>query len=350
MIPLAHGNTTILDKTELWTGKSIEEIANFRLSLVRGTFRMNVHEINGEINNSSSIRLLESLQELAMAKHPVESQATFEKKPLADGELEKEIRLNSEAAPFGPAAPVKTFGISSISVDSRIESAYYDTDQKAADAILAMYSRGIPVSSIQRVLSVGMIGQKKKRKLVPTRWSISATDDIISSNIIKMNQLNQTIDQFEVARYSHLSNYYSVILIPDDLWSFEMIETWYTRNGAMAIGADYEDAGGLDHYPTIAGAYFAARLAVAEHLADRRRKSSAIVLREIHPEYIMPLGVWQIREGVREALRRPTQKFETLNSALLFACSEHSTSIQEVAQKSKLWQARKHQTKITDFS
>src|SRR3712207_9590693 len=37
MIPPLHGDTTILDRTELWTGKSIEEIANYRLSLVLGT-------------------------------------------------------------------------------------------------------------------------------------------------------------------------------------------------------------------------------------------------------------------------------------------------------------------------
>lgn len=353
MIPPVHGNTTILDKTELWTGKSIEEIANFRLSLVRGTFRMNVHHINGGDNNSSSsgnTRLLENLQELAMARQPVESEATFDKKPLADLDLEKEIILNSEAAPFGPAAPVKTFKVSSIAVDDSIESVYYDTDQRAVDAILEMYNSGVPISSIQRVLSTGMIGQKKKRKLVPTRWSISATDDIISSKILKTNETNQTIDQFEVAQYSHLSNYYSIILVPEDSWSYEMVEMWFTKKGQIATGADHEDARGLDHYPSIAGAYFAARLAVAEHLASRRRKAAALVLREIHPEYFMPLGVWQIREGVREALKRSKQKFDNLNSALLFACSSLSVSWQEVAKISKLWQTRKSQTKITDFS
>ena len=36
MIPPLHGDTTILDRTELWTGKSIEEIANYRLSLFLG--------------------------------------------------------------------------------------------------------------------------------------------------------------------------------------------------------------------------------------------------------------------------------------------------------------------------
>jgi hypothetical protein len=342
MIPPMHGDTTILDRTELWAGKNIEEIANYRLSLVRGTFSMNVHDTSG--------RYLENMQELAMSERPAESEATFEKKPLADIELEKEVRLNAGAAPFGPAAPLKTFKASSLSADQRIEAAHYDTDLKASEAIMELYRRGVETSSIHKVLSVGMLGLKKNRKLVPTRWSISATDDTISSRLAKENEANPSIDLFEVTQYSHLANYYSVILIPDQVWSFEMIESWFTGSGQLATGSDYEDARGLDHYPTIAGAYFAARLAVAEHLARRRRKAAALVLREIHPEYVMPLGVWQIREGVREALKKPAQKFETLDQALSFASAGMSMSKHEFSRKSRLWQVFKNQTRITDFA
>jgi hypothetical protein len=342
MIPPQHGDTAILDRTELWAGKSIEEIANYRLSLVRGTFSMNVHDTTG--------RYLEHLQELAMSERPAESKATFEKKPLADVELEKEIRLNAEAAPFGPAAPLKTFKASSLSADQRIETAHYDTDLKASDAVMELYRRGVETSSIHKVLSVGMLGLKKNRKLVPTRWSISATDDTISTRLARENEANPSIDLFEVTQYSHLANYYSVILIPDEVWSFEMIESWFTNSGQIATGADYEDARGLDHYPTIAGAYFAARLAVAEHLARLRRKAAALVLREIHPEYVMPLGVWQIREGVRETLKKPANTFETLEQAMFFASARMSVSRQEIARKSRLLRAFKNQTRITDFA
>jgi DNA repair protein NreA len=342
MIPPMHGDTAILDRTELWAGKSIEEIANYRLSLVLGTFSMKVNDTSG--------RYLENMQELAMSERPAESEATFEKKPLADVELEKEVRLNTEAAPFGPAAPLKTFKASSLSADQRIEAAHYDTDLRASDAIMELYRRGVETSSIHKVLSVGMLGLKKNRKLVPTRWSISATDDTISSRLAKENDSNSAIDLFEVTQYSHLANYYSVVLIPDDVWSFEMIESWFTSSGQIATGSDYEDARGLDHYPTIAGAYFAGRLAVAEHLARRRRKAAALVLREIHPEYVMPLGVWQIREGVREALKKPPQKFESIEQTISFASAGMSVSRQEIARKSRLLHAFKNQTRITDFA
>ncbi|HKY10619.1 MAG TPA: hypothetical protein VJL79_01775 [Nitrososphaera sp.] len=342
MIPPLHGDTTILDRTELWTGKNLEEIANYRLSLVLGTMNVNIHDI--------SSRYLENMQELAMSERPAETEATFEKTPVVDVHMQKELRLDHVAPPFGPAAPLRGFKMSSLSADQRIETVYYDTDLRAADAMMELYRRSVEMSIIQRVLSMGMLGVKKKRKLVPTRWSISATDDIISSMLVKEIEMNPTIDLFEVTRYSHLANYYSIILIPDDRWIFEMIESWFTSRGQVATGADNEDERGLNHNPTIAGAYFAARLAVAEHLARRHKKAGAIVLREIHPNYVIPLGVWQIREGVREALKKPPQKFERFDHAMSFACSYMSLSKNEVVQKSRLWKSFKGQTKISDFA
>jgi hypothetical protein len=285
-----------------------------------------------------------------MSERPAETEATFEKTPVVDVHMQKELRLDHVAPPFGPAAPLRGFKMSSLSADQRIETVYYDTDLRAADAMMELYRRSVEMSIIQRVLSMGMLGVKKKRKLVPTRWSISATDDIISSMLVKEIEMNPTIDLFEVTRYSHLANYYSIILIPDDRWIFEMIESWFTSRGQVAIGADKEDERGLNHNPTIAGAYFAARLAVAEHLARRHKKAGAIVLREIHPNYVMPLGVWQIREGVREALKKPPQKFERFDHAMSFACSYMSLSKNEVVQKSWLWKSFKGQTKISDFA
>jgi hypothetical protein len=342
MISPHHGDTTILDRTELWAGKSLEEILDYRLSLVLGTMSINVQDIAG--------RYVENIQELAMSERPAESEAIFEKKPLSDVDLKEELRLDSGVMPFGPAAPLRAFKTSSLSADQRIEAAFYDTDLRAADAMMKLYMHGVETSIVQRVLSMGMLGLKKKRKLMPTRWSISATDDIISAMLVKANEINPTIDLFEVTQYMHLANYYSVILIPDDVWSFEMMECWFANSGQMATGVDYEDVNRLNHKPTIAGAYFAARLAVAEHLARRHKKAAALVVREIHPEYIIPLGVWQIREGVRQALKRPPQKFECLDRALSFACSNLSVSKNEVVRKSRLWKVFTSQTKISDFA
>ena len=342
MVPPLHGDTTILDTPEMWLGKSIEEIVNYRLALVRGVSNIDVHSTAG--------KYVESLQELAMTSKSVESEATFERRPVAGIEQEKYFGLDTDSAPFGPVAPLKTFKTSSsLSVDRRLENVFYDKDLCAAEAIVNLYQRGVEVSKICRVLSVGMLGLQKNRRLVPTRWSISATDDVISANLIKEIETFPTIDFFKVYKYSHLCNYYSVILIPDDIWSFEMQEGWFDNNGNLGIGIDFENANGLDHYPSIAGAYFAARLGVAEHLFKRRHKAAALILREIRPEYVMPLGVWQIREGVRQALDGEAKQFDNFEKALSFACVNLSVSKNEWIRNSKIYKNMREQMRITDF-
>lgn len=338
MVPPFHGDTTILDKPEMWLGKSLEDIVQYRLSLVRGVSDINVHATSG--------RYIETLQELAMASKSAESEALFEKKPVADIEQEKDL---GESAPFGPVAPLKSFKTASLSIDKRLENVYYDKDLRAAEAIVDLFQQEVEVSRIHRVLSVGMLGLQKNRRLVPTRWSISATDNIISVSLIKSIVSYAQIDLFEVYKHSHLGNYYSVILIPDDVWSFEMKEVWFDKNGNLGMGVDFEDARGLDHYPSIAGAYFAARLGVAEHLVQRRRKAAALVLREIHSDYVMPVGVWQIREGIRVALKNKKRQFESFENALSFACISLSASRKEWIRGSKIIEQKKEQMRITDF-
>jgi DNA repair protein NreA len=128
-----------------------------------------------------------------------------------------------------------------------------------------------------------------------------------------------------------------------------MQEGWIDSKGMVGMGRDYEDAVRLDHYPTIAGAFFAARLAVSEHLNKIKKKAAVLTLREIHPQYVIPVGVWQIREGIREALRGPINKFETFEKAISFACALMSISKNEWVKNSKICNIIVEQKRISDY-
>lgn len=338
-----HGNTKILDMPEMWIGKTLGDIINYRLSLIRGV-------VAGVDVRHTSGRYIESLQELSMSNKSANAEAVFEKQPVADLEQGKDRVSDLDNAPFGLVAPLKSFRTaSSLSADHSIESAYYDKDLPANQAILGLYQRGIEVSRIQRVLSMGMLGLQKNRRLVPTRWSVSATDDVVSSDLVSRIELYSMINQFEAYKYSHLGNYYSIILIPEDVWNFEMHEAWFDSNGNLGMAIDFEGAKGLNHYPSIAGAYFAAKLGVAEDLFNRQRKAAALVLREIRPEYVMPVGVWQIREGVRQALKGRPNLFDSFKEALDFVCIDSSISTNEWITNSMIRKNIRQQRKITDF-
>ncbi len=343
MLSPLHGNTKILDMPEMWIGKTLGDIINYRLSLIRGV-------VAGVDVRHTSGRYIESLQELSMSNKSANAEAVFEKQPVADLEQGKDRVSDLDNAPFGLVAPLKSFRTaSSLSADHSIESAYYDKDLPANQAIIGLYQRGIEVSRIQRVLSMGMLGLQKNRRLVPTRWSVSATDDVVSSDLVSRIELYPMINLFEAYKYSHIGNYYSIILIPEDVWNFEMHEAWFDSNGNLGMAFDFEDAKGLNHYPSIAGAYFAAKLGVAEHLFNRQRKAAALVLREIRPEYVMPVGVWQIREGVRQALKGRPNHFDSFKEALDFVCIDSSISSNEWITNSMIYTNIRQQRKITDF-
>ena len=344
MLSPLHGDTKILDTPEMWIGKTLGDIVNYRTSLIRGV-------VPGVDVRKASGKYIESLQELSMSKKSANAEAVFEKLPVVEFEHGKNYAAELENAPFGPVAPLKSFKTSSsLSTEHGIQNAYYDKDLPATQAIVGLYQRGIEVSRIQRVLSMGMLGLQKKRRLVPTRWSVTATDDAISSDLVSRIELHPTINFFEVYKYFHMGNYYFIILIPDDVWNFEMHEAWFDSNGNLGTVADFEDARGLDHYPSIAGAYFAARLGVTEYLFNRRRKAAALVLREIRPEYIIPVGVWQIREGVREAFKGQRGEFDSFEKALDFACIGSSVSGTEWIKNSVIYRNMIQQRRITEFS
>ncbi|MEE8255423.1 MAG: hypothetical protein V3R12_01065, partial [Nitrosopumilaceae archaeon] len=166
MVPPIHGDTSLLDIPEKWSGKTLEEIVNFRLSLVRGIQKVSVLEPEG--------RFIENLQEVAMASRPIDSDIEFLKNTVPV------TTIDGESAPFGPLGEIKKIKFSGTTSVKPIEKVYYDKDLKAQDAVLKLYNSGIEISQIQKCFSIGMLG--KKRKLVPTRWSITATDDIISNS------------------------------------------------------------------------------------------------------------------------------------------------------------------------
>ena len=93
---------------------------------------------------------------------------------------------------------------SDISSDKKIEKAFYDNDFRAIEAINYLYEEGIEISKISKILSLGMIGIKKNRRLVPTKWSISAIDQIISSDLIKKTNTFQPLDRTKIYKYTAL--------------------------------------------------------------------------------------------------------------------------------------------------
>ena len=330
MLPPIFGDTSILDMPEKWFGKSLEEIINFRLNLVRGITKLPVNQTEG--------RLIENLQEVAMSSGPIDSELEFIKAttPITS--------IDSQTPPFGPIGEVKYAKFSPKASNKTIENVFYDNDLKADSAVMKLYNSGIEISTIQKCFSIGMMG--KDRRLVPTKWSIAATDDIISKSIMHEILEYSVIDSFNVFTYDHLGNSFAVILFPHR-WLFEMQEAWHDSN-SIGFGSDHEDARGIDHPPAIAGAYFAAKLGVVEYLSKIKKQSGVLVLREIRPEYAVPVGVWQVREGIRQAMHSSPHNLNSMKEAIHFATKNMSISKNEWVEHGSMVKLIK-QKPISDF-
>ncbi|OLE91389.1 MAG: hypothetical protein AUF79_04885 [Crenarchaeota archaeon 13_1_20CM_2_51_8] len=362
MVPAISGNTEILDTPEWWMGKGFDEIVDFRYSLLRGYEKAKVSDVQ------KGGRLIESLQDVAMMTKPVDTELILARPPR------KILDLREDSQPFGPIAPLTAFRAGNSSVDNRIEKAFYDGDLPAEDAVLQLYRNGVLVTRIQRAFSLGMFGESKRRKLVPTRWSITAVDSNLSLKLMARVRHHPHVDEFRVYKYTYLDNIYVGILTPES-WKFEWIEAWFepellatsfpdvnmvedvekssyvSAEGYRPVMlGDSEGFRGRKTYARPGGCYYSARLAVSEYLDSIRSQAGAIMLREIHPGYIMPVGVWNVRESLRSLFKTPFERFDSMDSAM-----NHVSSIFEIPKRgwmetSTLLQNAYFQRKISQFN
>jgi hypothetical protein len=342
LVPPVREDTSIYDLPEFWFGKTIDDIVGFRSMLIRGKHRVHVKKFE------EAGKIIEKTRELALAVNPVDVELMLKKKPRGF------ILLDDEVQPFGPSAPIRDLLVGNARWDHQIEKAYGDTDLKAANAVLELYSKGVLVTKIQRAFSVGAFGLEKNRRLVPTRWSITAVDSIVSKELMQKVKMFPEISEYRVYESRYLDNIFEVLMIPN-AWSYEIIEAWYPgtvwnpsgRN--IVMFSDWEGFEGRTTYAEIGGCYYAARLAVCEQLVKERRQATVIVLREAHPGYIMPVGVWQVRENVRNAMRQKPYVFRTLDEALKWIASRFQIPLHQWIMRSELLKNALFQKKITDF-
>ncbi|MCD6158492.1 MAG: hypothetical protein J7J75_02475 [Euryarchaeota archaeon] len=336
LVPPEVGSTESLGLTELWFGKPLEEIISMRLSMVRGKSLTDVKNLENKI-------ILE-LHDMLLSRRAVDTEIKFSKAPRG-------VLFSFDSQPFGPSAPIEKFKIYPSSSDHLLERTYYDTDLNAGSAVLQLYFSGEPVSRIQQALSAGMLGTSRYRRLVPTRWSITAVDDIISKHLLNHVRQFPVISEYEAYYLEYLDNRWIVVLMPRP-WEYESIEAFLPGtldDRYLAIGGDYESYLGRSEYASIGGCYYAARLAIAERLYARKRQAAALVLREAHPGYKVPVGVWNVRESVRNALKQRPIRLNSVSEILEFISSKMTVPINIWVKQSVLLRKVLSQRTLFDF-
>lgn len=329
-----------LDNPKLWSrsGKSVEEIAGIRSNLINSRFKSNIFSKQEKLNLLA--------EEVGISSKPVEVEIGLKDKP--------QFRLNtySYSSPTGPNADLKSAKITSnVKVDVKVERAHSDVHLKAAAALGKLYKKGVDENNLARALSVGGFGIGKNRKLVPTRFSITAVDDILGKKLIYDVKGLNTLDCYQLYFGGILGNYYLIMMLPE-VWGYELFEMSLSNQDDYST--DYEFYRGRKKYSfSCEGGYYTVRLGVLEKLVGLRKQSTALAFRFITSEYTAPLGVWVTREATRKALMGKPFGFNSYEEMITFGkqiiFDEFKFDLGELISKSVLLKEKKTQKKLFEF-
>lgn len=325
--PLLIGES---DNPEVWVEKAytIEDIVGVRSRTIRG-------------NSAGASRGADAMQEIALSATPLDVEVAFTRPVAFD------LRFDGTIAPVGLSGDMRKIDVLDNAKTPRpVDRAVSDTDLKASDAVWDLYQDGVGVHQVSQLLSAGLLG--RQRKVVPTRWSITAVDDMLGKAGKAAVSRNSALDEYLVFTGTLHGNTIVCILTPGD-FRYEMIEHW--QAGSMwggttgAVMTDGESRKGKSGYSPIAGAYYSARLAVLDYLRTAGRSARAIVIRSVAGSYWAPLGTWVIREAARHAMAQPPAAFEDLSGAKRFATAilgnntweRHSTLLREIETQKSLF-------------
>jgi hypothetical protein len=194
------------------------------------------------------------------------------------------------------------------------------------------------------------MGVGKRRRLVPTRWSITACDSTIADHLLAGVKKNPVIETCRVHESSTLNNRYAVLLLPTG-WQYEWMEAFlHVLGSEEVIFSDHETGAGKTGYSTVGGCYYSCKMAVLEALAREGCQAGAIVFREAYQGYV-PMGVFNVRENVRNAMKNRPMEFEDMRGALAHISSRMQLPLRQYVKEGTLLrqEMKTRQTTLSSF-
>lgn len=349
MSPLQRDNDAwVYDDEKYWADNDFEinHVLKLRNSLLNSRFQSKVSDTR--LNK----KFINIAQEIAIASKPVDVEIELKKK-LSFGKNKDKV-----LAPHGMRAPLKKARVTSnVKVHRSVDKAIND-EIRANEAIKTLYSKNFNEYTLNKILSVGVLGLKKNKRLVPTRWSITATDDMIGKILLESVREYKWIEDFELHFGEFMGNSYLLLFFPG-VWSYELFELYlpgssWNPTTEVKASTDMEGFHGRKTYAfSTAGGYYASRLPILEYLNDKKRQASVLAIRIEGPSYWAALGVWVVRESVRKALSSKTMKFESKKdlseSAKKIGKIKFNFDYETIFQRSKLLKQLNTQKRLQEW-
>ena len=335
--PEETNETWLYDAPKYWAYKDfqIPKIVEFRSALINSREKTNIKKRD---------KFLELNQEVSMSSKPVDIDISLKDKP--------KFRINYDnfMAPTGPYADLEKAKLTeNPKIHTKVQKVHYDTSLKANDALVYLYENKFDENFLSRILSVGNIGIGKNRKLVPTRWSLTATHSTLGNHLVE--EIKKYSDTNYLAYFGgYLGNYYLILCFPE-IWNYELFEMHVSSDRYMT---DYEPYEGRKYYAdNTAGGFYTVRLGILEKLREVKKQGSVLALRFITGDYTLPLGVWVTLEATRKAMQNKPIEFGSkelmLEYAKKLAQKKFSFDLGGILDNSILLKNMKQQSKLVKF-
>lgn len=341
-------NAKIFDDSKTWAQQnfSIQEIIGLRENLLNSRFQSNVKDVR------SNKKFIELAKNIALALNPVDVEIEFNNK------IDVSKRIDKVLTPNGMSVNIKNAKITSnIKISDKVERAMND-ELKADEGLNYLYKSGINEYDLSKILSVGALGLKKDKKIVPTKWSITATDDMLAKDIIERIRGYKWVEDYGLLFGEFLGNQYIILLFPGP-WTYELFEVYYpfsswNPTNEFKASTDFENFyGRTDYAKNCAGGYYASRFPIVEYLDSLKKQASVLVIRLETPSYWAGLGVWVVRESVRKAIEKGQMNFsskeEFLDGVKKIAKIKYNFDIDLILKKSQLLHFSNVQKRIYEW-
>lgn len=328
-------NENMVDNPGKWFGTPYNQLIEMRSLTVRSKLGQNVRARN---------KFVEENRLLAMSEKPTGVELLFSKKP------NYKVSFSDVTQPMGPSAPIEKLKITENPLISHKVEQIIDDELKAVEQVNLLYKK-TDIYHITNIFATGALGQQENQKMVPTRWSITAIDDTLAKEMMTRIRNYPEFQSCQVYESKYLDNYFAILLMPGK-WEYENFEAW-APGSSWAQGAqemflveEYEPFEGRTTYADKeGGGYYAARFAVCEALDRMKRQARVIVFREISEGYVVPMGVWQVRENARNAMNSQSMKFANVETALNYIKTKLRLPIEKYKQNSLMLR----QKRLSDF-
>ena len=340
-------NAWVYDDEKYWADNNFEinDVIKLRDSLLNSRFQSKVYDVR--LNK----KFIEVAKEIAIASKPVDIEIELRRK------LDLGRKKDRVVIPHGMRAGLKKAKITSnVKVHRKVDKVVND-EIKASQGIQYLYKNNFNEYTLNKILSVGVLGLKKNKRLVPTRWSITATDDTIGKFLLKQIREYKWIEDYELFFGEFMGNCYLIILFPG-VWSYELFEIYFPGSSwnpseEIKASTDFENYYGRKNYAkNTAGGYYASRLPIAEYLNKIKRQASVLVIRIETPSYWAALGVWVVRESVRKAMRK-VMKFdsreEIIDGVKKIGKIKYDFDCGEIMKRSKLLKGIRSQASLRNW-